>query len=216
MWTVAAALYLVAVALAWGVARRRPEHRPVAALLSVGLVADLVRQAIGVLVLQPTRAASGGAPFSGQARAAFHVDEALFLAWPAAVAACAVAVYLRRRPWPVALVYVVATIAVCAAYPMLRGPALARAYFGAELAGVAVALGSFIMWAWRRESPNLTRGALFLIVAIELVTLLPFNKGPFQYWPIAQASYMTLYVVLIVLHGGILWGRGSSSESKSR
>jgi hypothetical protein len=38
---VAYLLALVAVALAWVFARRRAEHHPIAALLTVGLVADV-------------------------------------------------------------------------------------------------------------------------------------------------------------------------------
>jgi hypothetical protein len=215
LWAVAATLSATVVLAAWAVARRRPEHRPIASLLSAGLVADLARQGIGVYVLQPTRAAAGGLPFTGAARFAFHVDQALFLSWPAALAACAVLVYLGRRPWPVALVYGLAVTLFTMAYPALRGAPLGRAYLGAELAALAVCLGTFITWAWRREAPDLTRSVMFIISAVELVTLLPYRKGPFAFWPLAQASYMTLYVVLIILHGGTLWGRGSSSSSSS-
>jgi hypothetical protein len=110
-----------------------------------------------------------------------------------------------------------AAVIVCAiAYPTLRGEALGRAYSAAELAAIVVGIGTFITWAWRRESPDLTRGVLFLVIAADSVMLLPYKKGPFAYWPIAQASYMTLYAVLIILYGGTLWDRGSSSESKSR
>jgi hypothetical protein len=216
LWVACAALHAAVVALAWAAAKQRPDHRPVAALLGLGLVVDVVREAIQVNVLQPARAATGFGPFGGAARIAFGVDEVLFLAWPAGLAACTLWIFLNRRPWAVAPVYGIVAIAVAGAYPALRGATLARVYFGVELAAIAIGVGSFITWAWKRRTPNLTTGILFLVVAIEIATLLPFRKGPFAYWPMAQASYLTFYVVLIMVYGGVLWGRGSSSPSSSR
>ncbi len=216
LWIAAAVLYAVVVALAWAVAERRPDHRPVAWLLTLGLAVDVVRAGIQANVLQPTRAAMGTGPFHGFARAAFNVDEALFLAWPAGIAVCAAWVFLKRRPWPVLAVYGLVAATVMGTYPTVRGAALARVYLGVELAALVVGLGSFITWAWKRETPNLTHVVTLLLVAVELATLLPFNKGPFVSWSLAQASCMTLYVVLTVVYGGVLWDRGSSSPSKLR
>ena len=215
LWIAAAALYAAVVALVWAVTKQRPNHRPTAWLLTLGLVVDVAREMIQVDVLQPTRAAMGAGPFHGFARGAFNVDEALFLAWPAGIAACAACVFLRRRVWPFLAIYGLAVAMVVAAYPTVRGAALARVYLGVELAAIAVGLGSFITWAWKRETPNLTHIVTLLVVAVELATLLPFSKGPFVYWSLAQASYMTLYIVLIVVYGGVLWDRGSSSPSRS-
>lgn len=83
---VAFALSILACALAWALVRRRPEHRPVALLLTLGLFADIVRQALAVYAIGPARASSGGAPLTGWARAAGHLDAALFTAYPAAMA----------------------------------------------------------------------------------------------------------------------------------
>jgi hypothetical protein len=216
LWIATAILYAVVVALAWTTAAQRRDHRPVAWLLTLGLGMDVARELIQVHVLQPTRAAMGAGPFHGFARAAFNVDEALFLAWPVGIAACATWVFLRHRTWAFVAAYSLAVVMVVQAYPTLRGAALARVYLAAELAGIVVGIGSFITWAWKRERPNLTHGVTLLIVVVELATLLPFGKGPFVYWSLAQASYVTLYVVLIVVHGGALWDRGSSSQSRSR
>jgi hypothetical protein len=215
LWVAAAALYAVVVALAWVVTKRRPDHRPAAWLLTLGLTVDVARELIQVQVLQPTRAAMGTGPFHGFARGAFNVDEALFLAWPAAIAASAAWVFLQRRAWPFLAVYGLAVAMVVGAYPTIRGATLSRVYLGVELAAIVVGLGSFIMWAWKRETPKLTHVVTLLVIAVELATLLPFGKGPFVYWSLAQASYMTLYVVLIVIYGGVLWDRGSSSPSRS-
>lgn len=215
LWIAAAGLYVAVVALACMVAKRRSAHRPAAWLLMLGLVVDVARELIQVDVLQPTRAAMGPGPFHGFARGAFNVDEALFLAWPAGIAACAAWVFSQRRPWPFLAVYGLAVALVVGAYPTVRGAALARVYLGVELAAIVVGLGSFITWAWKRETPNLTHVVTLLIVVVELATLLPFSKGPFVSWSLAQASYITLYVVLIVIYGGVLWDSGSSSPSRS-
>jgi hypothetical protein len=215
LWLATAALYAAVVALAWAVAKRLPDHRSVAWLLTLGLAADVAREVIQVNVLQPTRVAMGAGPFHGFARGAFNVDEALFLAWPVGIAACATWVFLRHRTWAFLAAYILAVALVVQAYPTLRGAELARVYLGAELAAIVVGLGSFITWAWKRETPNLTHVVMLFVVAVEAVTLLPFGKGPFVYWSLAQASYMTLYVALMVVYGGVLWSRGSSSQSKS-
>ena len=214
-WAAGIGLASVVVALAWAVARRRPEHRYVAGALSVGLAADLARQALIVWVFRPARAASGGAPFTGLARIAADADNALFLAYPCALAALSVWTFLRRRPWPVLVVYALAVAGLAAAYPASRGGALARVYMAVELASVAVTAGAFVMWFWRRETPTLTHGVTLLLGAVEVATLVPYKLSFFSSWSVARASYMTLYVVLIVLYGGVVWGSGSSSVSKS-
>lgn len=214
-WAAGIGLAAIVVLLAWSVARRRPEHRLVAGALTLGLAADLARQAIVLGVLRPARAASDGAPLSGIAGVACDVDNALFLAYPAALAALSVWTFLHRRPWPVLVAYALTVAGLAAAYPASRGEALARTYMGAELAAVAVTAGAFVMWFWRREPPTLTHGVTLLLGACEIATLIPYRRHLFSSWTIAQAAYMTLYVILIVLHGGALWGSGSSSPSKS-
>lgn len=213
LWTVAVLLSGIAVALAWLVARVRPDHRPVAALLTVGFLSDLARQALRVAVFVPARAVFAGAPYTGWTRVAADVDNALFLAYPAAIVACMVVVLLRRRAWPVAVVWALAVAAMAVAYPMTRGAILSRCYLAAELAAVAVTIGSAVTWFWRREVPTLTHGVALLIGVTEIAMLLPFRKGIFTSWPLAQAAYMTLYVILIVLHGGAVCGSSSSSKS---
>lgn len=212
-WTLGILLASVVVVLAWVVSRRRPEHRPVAGVLTIGLVSDLARQALRVAVFVPARARFAGAPFTGWTRVAADVDNALFLAYPAAIVALMVVVLLRRRPWPVAVVWALAVAALAVSYPASRGAVLSRCYLAAELAAVAVTVGSAVTWFWRRESPTLTIGIALLIGATEAATLLPFSKGIFAAWTLARASYVTLYVILIVLHGGVVCG--SSSPSKS-
>jgi hypothetical protein len=213
LWTVLILLASIVVALSWVVARRRPDHRPVAAVLTVGLVSDLARQALRVAVFLPARERLNGAPFTGWTRVAADVDNAFFLAYPAAIVALMVVVFLRRRAWPVAVVWALAVAALAVAYPATRGATLSRCYLGAELAAVAMTVGAAITWFWRREPPTLTIGIALLVGASEAATLLPFHKGIFDSWTLARVSYVTLYVILIVLYGGVVCGSSSHSRS---
>lgn len=212
-WTAAAGLAGVTVVLAWLVARGRPDHRPVAALLTVGFASDLVRQALRVAVFVPARASFAGAPFTGWVRVAADVDNALFLAYPAAIVAVMVVVFLKRPAWPVAVVWALIVAALAIAYPASRGAVLSRCYLAAELAAVAVTVGAAVTWFWRREAPTLTSGIALLIGASEAATLLPFYKGLFNSWTLARVSYVTLYAILIVLYGSVVCGSSSRSRS---
>jgi len=213
LWTVLILLASIVVALAWVVVRRRPDHRPVAAVLTVGLVSDVARQALRVAVFLPARERLHGAPFTGWVRVAADVDNALFLAYPAAIVALMVVVFLRRRAWPVAVLWALAVAALAIAYPASRGAVLSRCYLAAELAAVAMTVGAAVTWFWRREAPTLTHGIALLIGASEAATLLPFYKGLFNSWTLARASYVTLYAILIVLYGGVVCGSSSRSRS---
>ena len=82
-------LSVTATVLAWPVARRRPEHIPIAALLTYGLASDLTRRLLREHILAPGYAALAGAPATGWLRVALNIEQALFLGWPAGLAAVA-------------------------------------------------------------------------------------------------------------------------------
>lgn len=214
-WTITIAASIVAAVLAWLVAKRRPEHRPVALLISLSLFADVVRRALELYVIVPARTASLGAPLTGWPRAAGHLDAALFVAWPASLAAVALLVFSRRRPWPVLAAWVLLVVVLVAGYPAIRGDVLRRAYLGAQLAALAVAVGAGVTWAWRREAFGLTRGAVALIVGVELLLLFGAWRGNvFTTWDIVQGSYTTLYAGIAVLQGVSLWASSKGSTSR--
>src|SRR5258705_458631 len=93
------ALSLCATALAWVVARRRAEHRPIALLMTAGLASDVARRLLYVHALVPGYARAAGGPLTGWARITAHVDNAFFLVWFAAFTAAAMAIFIKRRPW---------------------------------------------------------------------------------------------------------------------
>ncbi len=176
-------------------ALRRPEHRPVARALGLLTGASLLRACMGVSVL-----ASPG-PYSGWARVAFHVEEALFLVTPVAMAWLPWATLEKFPLWiawgsrigsdptwvdPVRLRRVRADScisvaawailsAVCVlAYPDLRGEALGKFYLGAQLVALFVSCGALITWARRGDWREFSPTVLSVlaILGVEFLSLL--------------------------------------------
>jgi hypothetical protein len=202
-----------ATALGWILGRHRGEHRPVAYLLTIGLATDLARRVLRLAILAPARAALGDAPYVGSARIAYHFEQALFLAWPAAVVAATILVFHHRRPWPVAALWFAAVVTLAAAYPAVRGAALGRCYLGVEIATVAVSVGAVATWIRQRKTPEVHHVSVALVIAAEVVSLLagPWKTALVGSWPLAQVGYAALFIVLIVLQGGSRWMSASST-----
>lgn len=216
---------ICAAALAWGIARRRPEHRPVALLLTIDVVINVARRALAAYVLVPAAAQLGGAPLDGWARVAGHLDDALFLGWPAAIAATALVTFTpalfdedasrarrRRVMIAVAIVWAVAVAALVTSYPITRGAVLARCYLAGELAAIVVGLGSVATWIPARQSPDVRHVAIALVVGDALVSVLagPWRFNVFGSWVLAQLIHALFAAVLTVLQGGFLWSQSLS------
>jgi hypothetical protein len=202
------ALSALATALAWVVARRRAEHRPIALLLTLGLASDAVRRLLFVYAIGPGYVVAAGGPLTGAARGAFHVEQALFLAWPAAFTAAALAIFLKRRPWLVAGAWALMSGAVIVAYPTIRGASLQRVYLGVQAVSLAASCGFLL--AWFRSADRgvaVAHGCIALVLVTELVSLMigPWRADLFTAWPIAQGSYAVVFLSLILMQGGALW-----------
>ncbi|WP_441288216.1 hypothetical protein ACSRUE_40500 [Sorangium sp. KYC3313] len=201
-------LAVLAAALALVVARYRPEHRPIAWLLGYGVVSDVVRRVIRLYVLQPARAELGGAPFTGWVRVAGHVESALFVGWMAGVAALAVWIFRRRRPWGVLAVYVVAVAGLAAGYPTFRGELLGKAYLALQLAALCTSVGCLLLWFAGRERAKVHHVATGLILITELSMLAgPYRFGIFTAWDLAQSMLIALYVTIVPVQGVAVWRR---------
>lgn len=202
------ALSALATVLSWIVARHRPEHRPIAWLLGYGLASDIVRRVVRIHVLQPARAELGGAPFTGAARIVFHVETALFLGWMAAVAALAVWIFGRRRPWGVLVAYVVAVLVVAIGYPTFRGELLGKAYLACQLAALCTSVGFLLRWFVGSERARVHHIAAGLIILTELSMLAgPYRFGVFTTWHLAQSMLIALYVTIVPVQGVAIWRR---------
>jgi hypothetical protein len=215
-----------AAAMAIPAARVQPQYRPVTGFLVTTTIANAARLAIIAYVLAPARATMRAAgldpalvPFTGWAEAACDVELALFLLWPAGIAALSIAVFLRRRPWAVAAIWALASIANAVSYPALRGATLARCYTAAELASLLVGVGCIVSWLpHRRERlPGLHTTVVMLLIAVGLTGLVkgPWRFGIFDTWALAQIGYAVTYAVIMVLEGGVLWIKPSSLPPSS-
>jgi hypothetical protein len=200
-------LSAVTTAAAWALSRRHREHLPVAWFLTLAFTADAARWPMQS-VLTAERA-----PFTGALRVLFHADEGLFLAWHAGVVALALWVFLKRRPWLVGVAWLLMVAWLSATYPVTRGQVLLRAYLAAELATLGATAGCYVMWWWRKNTPTLQTWCALIIGGVEIVIIAgPYSAGLFAAWDIAQAAAATLYVVLLFVQGGALWGLSKQSS----
>lgn len=206
------ALSALITALAWFVTHRRSDHRPIALLLTLGLVSDVIRRQLYIHAIGPGYVVAAGGPLTGAARVAFHVEQALFLAWPAGLTAAALTIFLRRRPWLVAVVWSLAVAALAVSYPGTRGDVLRRAYLALELATIAVSSGAVIQWGWSRQWPTLAQDILMALIGAEIAVVWgPWRHDLFGGWSAGQIMYAVTYLVIAFLQGGVLWRQSRQS-----
>jgi hypothetical protein len=206
------ALYVVsaiATALAWVLARRKPEHRPIAYLLSGGLASDLAQHALHPFLLHWI-ATLGDATWTGWPRVAAHAYQALFMVWPAALAATALVVFLGRKPWVVIVFYAVVVAEVVEWHPKARDGSLPRVYAMVQTAALLVAVGSAAMWylssRGTRERATTAQAAVMFILSVEVPSLAgAWRIGIFTNWHLAQIAALAMFVLLITLQGVFLW-----------
>jgi len=203
-----------AAALAVMIARRRADHRPLAIFLVGVALANLIRAAIATWVLTPDRLRAD-VPLTGALRVAGHLEHALFLSWPAGLAALVLVLYARRSPWPGILAWAGAVAVLVVSYPAVRGHALQRFYLAAHLLALAACVASIGGFVRRGDRGGVAHVCALLCVLAEGGTLLvgPWRSTIFNAWDLAQVAYATLYGVLIALQGGTLWTNTSSSSA---
>jgi hypothetical protein len=216
MILLAARLALLSAAVAaLLLARRRADHLPFAALLTWGAIVDGVRVALdGIFgLLRPL----GSPPFTGAARVAFHVDEAISLSTTAATVIVAILLFSQRR-WMAALpgvAWIGAVAYLSALYPdpAVRGEGLRRVYLATELGAVMVAIGMIVRWTWRRLPPTPAHVALLGVVLVDAVALLfgAMRWGLWSRYGLDQIAVMMLYVTLTA-YQVISWRFSASSS----
>jgi hypothetical protein len=205
------ALSGIAVALAWAAARRRPEHRPFAGLLTLGLVSDVIRLLLQRWVLPPPLL--DNPPLTGWIRIAGYIDAALYVAWPIGIAAVALNTLAKRSMRPAIVAYVIVVAGLIIGYPTIRGDVLRKVLLGIELASMLVGLASILVWRRRSERSTITALCTSVIVVGHFGTVIsgPYRFGLFgEAWFLAQVAYVLIYAVVIVLQAGILWEQPST------
>jgi hypothetical protein len=198
----------VAAALAWSVTARRPEHRPLALLLSTALAGQLAQLAWDAGVLAPLRASLGvQSPWTGWARVAGLVADALWLIEPAALVAAALVVFAGRKPWPAVTGWACAVAALAILHAIAADGSLARVLTAVQVFSVVVSALLGVVWYRRTTKPGSSEHyALGMIVTTELVSLLgAWRIGPFEHWQVSQVLYLSLFGMLIVSQGRYLW-----------
>lgn len=183
-------LHALTAVLSLAIARKRSDHRPIAAFLLASALADL-SLAIFLAVGAPT--ALPAAPLTGVARFVGHVRQALYLVWPFGFAAMFVAVFSGRRPWAIGAAYLVTLTVLVLGYPTIGGETLRQTYFGIELAALALAAGALIPWIWRRTSPTVTHVVAILLLSGEAGLVLgPWHHDIFLGWDAGRIMYATI------------------------
>lgn len=186
--------------------RHRPDHRPFAAWSVGTTAATLVRAIRAAIVVRPF----GSPPYEGAQRVFFHVDQALFLASTAGLAALAIVLCVERRALALlpGLAWIAAVAYLSTHYPAVRGDALRRFYLAADLVAFAVAIASIASLWWRRIPMTPARQCLFCGVAVQGGTLFvgAWRWGFWTQWSLNQAAFALLYAVLTA-YQGVLWLR---------
>jgi hypothetical protein len=206
------ALYVVsaiATALAWVLARRKPEHRPIAYLLSAGLASDLGQLALRPFLLHWI-ATLGDATWTGWPRVAAHANQALFMLWPATLAATSLVVFLGRKPWVVVVCYGVVVAEIVEWHPKASDGSLPRVYAMVQTAALLVAVGSAAMWYLSsretRGRATTAQAVLMFILSVEVPSLAgAWRIGIFANWHLVQIAALIMFILLIMLQGVFLW-----------
>ena len=208
-WRWFARIALVAAVLgALALARRRPDYKPAASFLIAMGAANILRPLLIGYVIAPARLA-GRVPHTGLERVAFHVDQAVFLLWPAGLAALAVWTFWRSRraKGAVALAYAALVAVLVLGYPTIRRELLASVYLGVELTALLVSIGAVASWWWRRTPTTIAESIALLLVIFDVVLIAgPYAAGSiFTTWPIAFGMYGVLYTAITVME--VVWFR---------
>lgn len=204
---VAAAVLAWALARGWWTVAMWPHMRPVAQLLTFALVAEGARAGLA-LVLQ-----GEPKPYVGLARAVYHVEQAIVLAWPAAIAGVALALFVPPAPaaarprarlvTPLRLVVgvlAIALAAVASAYPWLRQERLGIAYAAWSWAACAVVL-VLAVWSYRMViwGPHHV-SVLMLMAALGLSVTAYLDLEAVRRWDAPLAAYGTALALLVLYY----------------
>ena len=206
-----------ATSLAWALARKKSEHRPIAYLLTAGLASDVAQHALRPMLLQWI-ATLGDATWTGWPRATAHLYQALFMVWPTGLAAAALFVFLGRKPWPVIACYAAVVAGVVALHPKARDGTLPRVYTAVQLACLLVAIGSAGSWylasRQTRARADTAQASLMFILSVEAPSLAgAWRFDIFSNWHLSQIADLIMFALLILLQGVMLWTSSDLSGS---
>lgn len=200
-------LLLASAVLAGLVALGDMRHRPVAIGIAAVSSAQIARALLHAYVLH-------GGPYSGWTRAAFHVEEGLYLLSTVMVPLMVMAVLMDLPPGPgvgrwargaLWTAYGGAWAGLIGGYPAIRADVLRQVYLVAELVALLVSCVAIASWVrrrgWRLESgPRwYSWTTVLMIVVADLVLLV---GGAWRYGLFGEA-YVVQQAGLLALWGGV-------------
>jgi hypothetical protein len=195
------------IAFGWLTRASWPFYRPVAWLLTVGLFADALRW-----VRVAAGFAAGERPYTGVARALYHVEQALWTSWPFALVVAALVVFARRPWWPAVAAWCACVAGLALAYPWLRQARLGVAYAAVTAACAAVVLWPVVLWlavAHRRRGEAFIahHAALLILAPLSALAAVVLAIMPWHplWWMPARAVYAVMFVALGAYQARQMW-----------
>jgi len=182
----------VTTAAAVTVSRKDKHNWPVAWYLVAVVALDLVRLGLRQLLPNPPPAGQ----LEGWDLLLRHIDQAAYLGLIMVVPAMNMALFLRKRPWAIGVVFVAVCAVLTGSYPAIRGNELLEIYTAIELAGVVASAGFFIMWL--RSPRLLEEGASVPIMSG--VVLTSGNLVTVVLPPLTGAGVLTKWPIVVALH----------------
>jgi hypothetical protein len=196
------------VTIAYAIVRRRSGERQMAYLLALTWTACFVSalmQPYVVNALSPP----GDAPYSGiRDRTLLALNAALYFSWPLGIAAWIRWTFIRAKPWPILLAWLLAFGIPTAIYPAIRGVAWFRLAGAVHLAAFASEISAIVAWARRREKPEpwhgigLAAAGICTLPAISFFAL-PESQESYGNWVLRGAIGLHLWVLAMI--GGAKW-----------
>lgn len=213
-----AALF-VALPAAW----KRPELRPVAALVLLAGLGNPIRARLteDVVDAQAAMRALGldplVAPLSGWARAEAHAMQALTMSWAPMVVAVVV-MLIGQRARALGALWLVSVAVAVFGYAHLRGEAARDLYLANDLAALAMGARGLVLWMGRRRSAEAVHALAITLFLCEGARLLAYHRGPWATWDVARVPLLAEFLVTIAACGGALCCRSRSrcASSESR
>lgn len=189
------------------------EYSHIAALLTWWTPYNIARAITQAAVLAPAHLLlPDGAPYVGVSLWGFYLETALRLTWPFAILAVCLSIFRRRGPWVPLMLWAVAALLFCAAYPRLRGES--QRYVEAAVASACwIASAAVVSVGHRRHGidPPGCYMSLSLILGTQLAVLVVVQWLGREEWPIAQAIQSVGYTGLLCYQAVKLWKPGATN-----
>jgi len=201
-------LLAIASATAWALARRTPDHHPVAWLLSWGLASDLGQSALRAW-LAGYRDPSGRVLADAAPRAALALAQAFHVSWPLALAATVAGAFSGLPRGRIRLAFALALGCLTAALSLrydaqpVGSPDALYAVTEAACSGACALLaGSWAVRAWKLGArPRTTDAVLLALIVLECALLAGPYASPdlIAHWTLAAPARWGAYLAAIVL-----------------